>query len=703
MNGSDHLLPQPGLGAVVAAANDAQSEFQFEVTSLTEYLARQPVDGLPTWSGELRSGARANLLMGVASNRVDVHQAAARAERTIERIAEPLAALFLPSSERPDAFLELAWNALVLNSAHDSSCACSADEVVDQVLVRYADARQIGEGLADLALAAFAADTSAAPGAIVVVNPTQSSRGGIVTCTVAGQGPAAVQRGDGAMVATQVVARHTPDVFTTTVTGRKVGWVLDLIRGPEIMGTRIARVERTRHLDGTEELHFIGTRDAGDAIDLEHVREEIRALGEQGATVRIRVSRPPEHDIAFAVDPVAGFGWDTYRILDPQLPPMPGAAPVTTASVVATETALSNGLVRVEIDPDRNGFSVEADGVRVDGLGRLVDGGDGGDTYSYSPPADDVEIDAPISSEVGVLEGGPVRGRLFLDRSYRWPAAAVGDERSCSRRSNDTVDVTVRTTLEVRAGERFVRVRTEFENRSRDHRLRAHFPLPARVDGSDAECAFTVVHRGLDAEGGPHEAPLPTFVSRRFVDASDGAVGLAVLHDGLLEYEVVDDGSELALTLLRATGYLSRAEPSLRPDPAGPLDPLLGPQLLGPISCGYAVMPHRGDWDAADLYARADEFLVPLASTRASGSPGFRPESGRALEVSGAVVSALHRVEGALTVRAFNPTTVATHLRVARDGVPVAGQVVDLVGRPVADFAGAADLRAGEIITLRLG
>ncbi len=114
--------------------------------------------------------------------------------------------------------------------------------------------------------------------------------------------------------------------------------------------------------------------------------------------------------------------------------------------------------------------------------------------------------------------------------------------------------MTVRTTLELRPGERFLRVTHEFDNRSRDHRLRAHFPLPAPVAGSDAECAFTVVHRGLTAEGGAHEFGLPTFPSRRFVDASDGTQGCALLHDGLLEYEVVDDGRELALTLLRATG-----------------------------------------------------------------------------------------------------------------------------------------------------
>jgi alpha-mannosidase len=95
--------------------------------------------------------------MGVTSNRVDVKLAAAAAERALERRAEPLSALLLPPAQYPERLLRLAWRRLLDNAAHDSACACSADEVVDQVLVRYAEARQIGDGLAHEAPASTAA------------------------------------------------------------------------------------------------------------------------------------------------------------------------------------------------------------------------------------------------------------------------------------------------------------------------------------------------------------------------------------------------------------------------------------------------------------------------------------------------------------------------------------------------------------------
>src|SRR6478672_4254845 len=74
MNGTDHQMPQPWLGRVVAEANQIQDDYQFVVTSLAEYLPEQPTGELTTVRGELRSGARANVLMGVASNRVDIHR-----------------------------------------------------------------------------------------------------------------------------------------------------------------------------------------------------------------------------------------------------------------------------------------------------------------------------------------------------------------------------------------------------------------------------------------------------------------------------------------------------------------------------------------------------------------------------------------------------------------------------------------------------
>jgi hypothetical protein len=699
MNGSDHLLPQPWLGEVVDAANAAQREFRFAVSSLGEYVAAQPDADLPEWHGELRSGARANVLMGVASNRVDVHMLCAAAERALERVAEPLAALHLPTDGAHRALLDLAWRQLVLNSAHDSSCACSADEVVEAVRVRYQEARHIAEAVTHDALHALAATIDAPAGSTVVVNSVAARRGGVVQVPVPGTGPVHFVALDGEACPSQVVATRTGEGVSTIVVGQKIRWVLEMMRGPELAGALVHRVERAELPDGSVEFTFYDAASGEEPLDLEAVKEELLALGEAGRTISIRQRRAPVRDVLFAAESVPGFGWCTFRAVD-------GEGPSSRLRVQRYDEGfhLSNEHLVVLVDERNGSLKVIGEGVLVRDADRLVDGGDGGDTYNYSPPELDALVDLPVAVAVEVTESGPVRARIVVTRTYEWPRAAEGDERSCTARTTDTFTTVVRTTYELRTRERFLRVETAFDNRARDHRLRAHFPLPRPVTASHAECAFAVVERGLHAEGGPHEFGLPTFVSRRFVDCSDGERGLALLHDGLLEYEVVDHGREVALTLLRATGYLSRSELSLRPNPAGPLDPLEGPQLAGRITVRYALLPHRGEWEDVGLYDAADEFLVPLRRVPGGAWPGAdQPARGARLSVAGAPVSALVRDGDVLLVRVFNPGRDPVTATVHLDGAAARGEVVDLVGTIVAPFAGAIDVPAGAIRTLRVG
>ena len=78
--------------------------------------------------------------------------------------------------------------------------------------------------------------------------------------------------------------------------------------------------------------------------------------------------------------------------------------------------------------------------------------------------------------------------------------------------------------------------------------------------------------------------------------------------------------AELALTLLRATGYLSRSQLSMRPEPGRVRSTRSkGRSCSGRRTFEYALLPHRGDWRDADLHDAADEVLVPLERVRAGG------------------------------------------------------------------------------------
>ncbi|HYF47737.1 MAG TPA: hypothetical protein VD926_16090, partial [Acidimicrobiales bacterium] len=516
MNGTDHQVPRSYLGRVVAEANVAQDTYELRVGSLAEYLDAAPTEGLPTWRGELRSGARANLLMGVGSNRVDVKQAAARAERALERVAEPLCALFGSADDWPGTLLAEAWRNVVHNAAHDSICACSVDEVCDAVLHRYAEARQIADGLADGALAALAATVDhEGP---VVVNPSPRRRGGVVEMVLPGSGQ---------IPGTQLVQEWPAESVLFTLPADEAAGLVQ----PAVDQFRARQVRLEPADDGGARV-TLTVEDELDRQPAAFPRRDLEALvGAPTAPVEVRLEQTPRRRVLAHVPDVPGFGWVGVT------EPAPPASPVRADG----QHGLTNGLVAVAADPASGTYSIDGHG----GLGRLVDDGDAGDTYNYCPPESDRVVDAPESVTVETLDAGPVRGRLVVTAAYRWPHRVEGGARVDER------TVEVRTTVELRAGEAFVRVSVELDNTCRDHRLRSWFPLPTPAAWSLAECAFAVVERGLEAEGGPTELPMPTFPSRRFVQAG----GVTVAHEGLLEYELVDvtDGraGALALTLLR--------------------------------------------------------------------------------------------------------------------------------------------------------
>jgi mannosylglycerate hydrolase len=666
MNGTDHERPQPWLARVAAAAEKLDPDLDIRIGGLAASLAAIADATEVSWKGELRSGARANLLMGVLSNRVDVKQAAAAAERALERVAEPLAALWL--DEWPSTLLDDAWLQVVRNAAHDSCCACSADEVCEAVLGRYTSARETAYGIAGAATLAIAA-LPAEP-TIAIINPTARTRDGVVELDFPGTGMA-----PGAQL-----LEERPGVITDELLDLDdaLAW-LSGWRGQRIdAGTYLERVDIAES-DDLVELTLHGRNQLVTNLLVPPIRDDVaaRLQARPGRRLHLRILQPEGRRLACYVHQVPGFGWARWR---PAAPPDP---------VRVEDGVLTNGLVSIAAED--GAFSING----ASGFGRLVESGDLGDTYNYCPPDHDDVVDQPSRVELSVVEPGPVRGTLRITAIYDWPSHA--DE--AGGRRIGSVPTEVVTDVELRAGEPWARVSHRWDNRSQDHRVRALLPLPAPASVSEAECAFAIVTRGLHAEGGPTERALATFPSRRFVRAG----GLTLVHDGLLEFELTADGgvevtpdaltaSTLALTLLRGTGILSRVDHPYRPLPAGPPLPLPAAQLPGPRSFRYAVA--LADVDPYDM---ADRVLVPLMTTDAPGGGPVASAWTQALAIEGAEVSALRRDGDSLLLRVHNPTPAPAVAHTPGRS----GWVVDLRGRPLRPFDDRVELGAWEIATLR--
>jgi alpha-mannosidase len=702
MYGTDHAVPSPMLADLVDLVNAGESDVEVRLATLTEYLDRDreqhpgPAGAVPVWEGELRSGARANMLMNVVSARIDLKAAAARAERRLERYAEPLAALH--GDAWPARLLELAWRRLIENSAHDSICGCSHDEVVAQVINRYAEAEQIASGLVSTVLRRISGRVPA--GGWAVVNPSPAEREDVVELEIAvpEDWPSVALRVGDRLVPTQELAREGAADVTHGVQGGDLGVFFRRRRhGRELLGRFIngAQIEPT----GDRPAIVVSVDRIAEPHELD-VDELMTAIADAGAerpddtwNVTIAPTRR-RRVLARLPAPALGYAWATeVEAGGVETEPVPH--PVDVA-----ERAMSNGLVAVEVADDGI-FRLTGGGATLSGVGRIVDGGDAGDSYNYGPPADDAQVDVPDSVDIRAGAAGPLRGELTIVRTYTWPRGLAAD---AAARAAQTVTTEVTTSLELRADEPFVRVALTFDNDSADHRVRFHVPLPMPVTGSSAEGQFAVVERGLQPEGGYGEVPLPTFPAASFASVN----GCSVLLDQVTEYEVLD-GRELALTVLRSFGLISRNANPYREDPAGPEIAVPAAQLLGPRSFRFGLMPHAGGWAAAGTLGAAERYRHPFVVVRGTGPVDASrvPVPGLALsgDGDGVILSSVRRRADWLELRLVNESPEPRSVTVT---LPVeAAREVDLLGRPKASLAVdgehlRTDLGPWEIRTIQL-
>jgi alpha-mannosidase len=231
--------------------------------------------------------------------------------------------------------------------------------------------------------------------------------------------------------------------------------------------------------------------------------------------------------------------------------------------------------------------------------------------------------------------------------------------------------------------------------------------LPRRADRSHAEGQFAVVERGLTGEGGYREEPLATFPAHGWVEAG----GLGVLLDHIVEYELVDGGAEMALTLLRSTGLISRNDNPYRQDPAGPEMAIPGAQMHGRHQVKFALFPHAGEWtdggvaDAAERYRHPFVWTPGVGAADASWPPPLAGDEGLVLEGDQVALSSLRRrSDGWLEARVVN---LATEPRTAVVRGLTDAREASLRGEPgetlaVADGAVHLDLRPAEIRTIQL-
>lgn len=369
----------------------------------------------------------------------------------------------------------------------------------------------------------------------------------------------------------------------------------------------------------------------------------------------------PPLDIEFVATDVPAFGWRRVRLA-------PGPQ---VDDAVDDGREIAAGDVRVRADDDGTltfGFSER----EWSGLGAIEDLGDRGDTYDFDPVPDDAG--ATVTSVAVERRCHPSGiARLRVTRTLSVPQGLTPAR---DARSQKCVSVVVETEARVAPGVRRVDLRVRVDNTASDHRMRLLFPTGGAGEGFTAATTFGVAHRGIgspDDSRWVHPAPA-TFPHQGWVAVD----GLTVAAPGLPEAEVTPDGA-IAVTLLRAVGWLARLDLTTRPVPAGPGLPTPAAQCTGIFEAELALLP------GADP-AAAREAELGLRAVPAGPTPLLEP--GRELlsvEPATLLVSAVKPAEreDGILVRVLNPTDevidgsltvgfpASSAIRVALDETPV--------------------------------
>jgi alpha-mannosidase len=730
MNGGDHLHPQPGLPTALAAAVDRLDGVTFEVGTLPGFLARARAEapaGLSVHRGELRSGLRAPLLEGCASSRMRQKRLDFLNDRLLTRYLEPLAAwLDALGGDADPGRIEFAWRVALENHPHDSICGCSIDAVHEEMEVRFARLSEIG--------GAHLRHVTRELARRIAVPTRGFGRGAREAVAVWNPNPGGRAQAEGVLeLELPAGARRAPRLHLRDASGRRIPSHAELVEAgpcyseyampapvarvmlegfpPEFFG-QVACALHLRRRGGRCIVDLLMGDECPASFDFSAekraVAAELDELG--GAEVLYRVRRLSRVRLRF-VDDLPGWGLRRYRVARGGAGP-DGAPEELRASPSADGGAvIENQAWRIEVAPDgRVHWTDRRTGIATPDALRLRSEGDRGDSYTFDPVPAAATVDRPSRVRVSLAPSSQAEVGIALDLGYRVPEGLTPDR---TERSSRSVSLAVRIGLRLARGLDRLDVTIDVDNRARDQRLRVHLRAPFEASRFEVESAFEVADRPIapapNAFGNatPAELPVGATPQRSFASIGDGVRALTVANRGCSEVEAVPEPggrTSLALTVLRAVGWLSRDDLVSRPGHAGPPIETPGAQVPGPHRIEFSLRAHP-DGDATRT-AEAHRFaFAPLLFAGEGPDDAPLGDGARLLEVDdpAVVVSAVEpRPDRSPNIRLYNASPDERRVRI-RHHLPGARGLerIDLNGRPLAGAEAPPAASTAATLTLR--
>ena len=597
-NGAAHLHTLQ----IIKDANEWADKDKYIHSSLPVYVekVRKAARGLKVLRGEMRRQAKdmSNALYsGILSARLYIKQRNARAENNLAGRAEPWATIaWLLGHEYPKGQLDRTWKYLLANQTHDGMQGICVDAVHRDMEYRYDQVDETAHGV------------------------LRRSLGRIVPQS----GPS--EKGELTLVVFNPLAHWRSEIVTADINfpadKRWSGFTL-----------------------------YDGDREIPNQI----VSRETRAVLVEWLELNTRNFPVDSFKVRFKAEDIPPLGYKMFRVVPGKKCEKAGP------SMIKAPGVMENEYLAVKINPDGSlRIRDKETGRTYDKLNVFEDTGEVGDGLWHKAPKNDSRItsaNGKATSEVTQTDCFSTTYRITV--KLRIPTQAARDKTSRSKRAKM---LTISSLVTLRKGSKRVDVVTTFDNQCKDHRLRVLFPSGIDAGTSHAAGQFDVLSR-------PHQSPyrkgwaeeqITVHPNYGFVDVNDRKAGLAILNEGLTEYEVIDGRKKtIALTLVRSIENICGVDSCESP----------GSQCLRTIQCRYAIYPHSGDCHRGKVFQEFQHFSLPFESAQHGRviEPGKSGASFFELGPDSLVLSALKRSEtgNSVIIRFFNPTSKAVQAKLS--------------------------------------
>ncbi len=569
---------------------------------------------LPTLRGERRTPKPMpriyHLYSDVLSSRTRVKQENYYSERDLQRLAEPMSVLSAcMGMAYPKDFIDLAWKELLRCHAHDTISGSGVDIIEQDTLHRLRQVREISRSVLRRALAHcqqnidFSNEDKDAV-LITVYNPLPQER--------------------------EETIRTIIDLPENGTTGE---FCLENIEtGQEVLVQVYSQGKNNVVITQPE--------------DARH-------------SMKVR-----RYHTSFTTTKIPALGYTSYRVKH--------GKPFVQGTLITSDRVLENQYMRVAIRDDGtfDVFHKPSEKIYC-GLGYLLDDGEAGHAWMHIPPAHNEVIDSrPFPKKISLIEDGSLSATYKIEYEMKVPGQLVSSNEdindrlngigNSSRRSIRQVVIPIQMYITLKNQSRSLELKVKLINNAQDHRLRIAFPSNLDADIVRVESTFDIVEREIVP--GPNNpwknTKSVTFPQNRFVDLDDTWGGLAIINDGLKEYEVSRDLTRTVfITLLRAYGvHLATVSQQWETHPEMNLS-----QCPGEHEFNFWIYPHAGGTMKGNVMQEVERLYSPLIPVQSGVSTGKQASTKSLLKIQPDIItmSALKLAEDrqGYILRLYNPST----------------------------------------------